>query len=49
MHLKKQVEIEVNLQDRNCWRVNNSGIEAVVYFVAFYKENTKLFAAAYGR
>jgi len=28
--------------------VNNSGAEAAVYFIAFYKENVKLFAVAYG-
>ena len=45
---EKEVATEVHLQDRNCWRVNNLGIEAVVYFVTFYKEKLKLFAAAYG-
>jgi hypothetical protein len=40
--------VKVNEQERNCWRVKNSGAEAAVYFVAFNKENLKLFAAAYG-
>ena len=47
-HFKKAGSSQENLQDRNCWHVNNSVAEAAVYFVAFSKVNLKLFAAAYG-